>query len=59
METIDVHISTIKIGDTILHNGEVKTVCWRTFGWSSFMGLTLFGDCYHLGYKLVKKIIEF
>lgn len=59
METIDVHISTIKIGDTILHNGEVKTVCRRTFGWSSFMGLTLFGDCYHLGYKLVKKIIEF
>lgn len=59
MKTLDVHISTIKIGDTILHNGEAKTVSKCNFGWSSFMGLTLFGDCYHLGYKPVKKIIEF
>ena len=44
MKTIDVHISKIKIGDTILHNGEAKTVSKRNFGWSSFMGLTLFGD---------------
>ena len=59
MKTINVHISQIEVGDTILHDGVPKTVCKSNIKWDSFMGLSLFGDSYHLGYKPVKKIIEF
>jgi hypothetical protein len=52
------HISTIKAGDTILHNGEVKTVSGNNIKRCSFMGTTLFGDSYHAGHKLVTKIID-
>lgn len=58
MEIQEVHISTIKVGDTILHNGEVKTVNKNYMGYSSFMGHSLFGDSYQLGTILVKKIIS-
>ena len=52
-----VHISTIRIGDTILHNGEVKTISGNNIKYCPFIGTTLFGDSYNLGYKLVIKIL--
>lgn len=55
--TIKVHISQIKSGDTILHNEEIKTVCNRIIKRCDFMGITLFGDSYNLGYKLVTKVL--
>lgn len=58
MEIQEVHISTIKVGDTILHNGEVTTVNKNYMGYSNFMGHSLFGDSYKLGTVLVKKIIS-
>lgn len=58
MEIQEVHISTIKVGDTILHNGEVTTVNKNYMGYSSFMGHSLFGYSYKLGTVLVKKIIS-
>lgn len=51
-----VHISQIQVGDTILHNGEQKTVSGNNLKLCRFMGTTLFGDSYNLGYKLVTKI---
>jgi hypothetical protein len=56
MEQTQVHISQIRNGDTILHNGEVKTVSGNNIKSSKFMGKTLFGDSYNLGHKLVTKI---
>ena len=56
MKTQKVHISSIKIGDTVLHNNEKKTVCKRVLKKSGFMGISLFGDSYNLGYKPVIKI---
>jgi hypothetical protein len=53
----DVHISQINIGDAILHDGKIRTVCNRTMIESSFMGRTLFGDSYRLGNKPVKRIL--
>ena len=50
------HISDIKAGDTILHNGEVKTVSGNNIKCSSFIGKTLFGDSYNLGYKQVEMV---
>jgi hypothetical protein len=52
-----VHISQIKSGDAILHNGKVRTVCNRTLKRSEFMGISLFGDSYNLGYKLVSRVV--
>lgn len=56
MEQTQVHISQIRSGDTILHNGEIKTVSGTDIKYSEFMDKTLFGDSYHIGYKLVTKI---
>ena len=52
------HISNINIGDTILHNGEVLTISGNNIKKGGFMGTTLFGDSYNIGYKLVEKIIK-
>jgi len=56
MHINSVHISEIKSGDAIIHNGEMVTVCNATLKKSTFMGITIFGDSYSLGYKLVKKV---
>lgn len=57
MNTIQVHITSIKPGDTILHDGVIKTVCPSNIKHDAFMGTTLFGDSYMLGTKLVHKVI--
>ena len=57
MEYKKVHISTIRQGDTILHNGELITVSRDYIKRDPFMGLTLYGDSYNLGYKPVIKVI--
>lgn len=51
-----IHISQIRLGDSVLHNGEVKTVCGRTLNNCPFMGISIFGDTYNLGYKLVTRV---
>lgn len=47
------HINDIKPGDTVLRGGELWTVTARDIQQDSFMGRTLFGDSYTLGYDLV------
>lgn len=53
---VKVHISEIKSGDTILHEGKMQTVCNSNIK-HGFMGISIFGDSYNLGNKLVTKII--
>lgn len=48
-----VHISTISPNDVVFHNGELLTVGKNDISRCSFMGLSLFGDSYHSGYKAV------
>lgn len=48
-----VDIATIKAGDTILHNGEIATVCNNNIKYDSFIGYSLFGDSYKLNTKKV------
>jgi hypothetical protein len=46
---VDVHISSIKSGDTILHtDNKITTVCNNNIK-SGFCGITLFGDSYRSG----------
>ncbi len=61
MDNIDkfeeVHISKIRAGDAIVHQGKVRTVSNNDFGESAFMGVTIFGDSYRLGTTTVKRVI--
>lgn len=53
----EVHISTVKSGDTIIHtDNKITTVCNNNIK-RGFCGITLFGDSYRSGIILVKKII--
>ena len=56
MQTKNIHISEIKVGDTILRNGIATTVCRNNIGKDSLLGITLFGDSYNAGHKLVTKV---
>jgi hypothetical protein len=58
MKTESIHISRIITGDTIIHEGELKTVNANHIKKDSCMGLTLFGDSYNLGTKLVIKVVK-
>ena len=57
--TIDVHISQIQPGDTIVHHGIIKTVCRKNIKKCDFMGISIFGDSYMSGHLPVKKVINF
>lgn len=52
---VEVHKNNIVAGDVIFHNGHERTVCNSNLKSDSFMGLTIFGDSYRLGYKPVLK----
>lgn len=52
------HISEIKQGDTVMINGEMRTVGKNNIK-SGFMGITLFGDSYRLGSQPVQKVVIF
>lgn len=50
------HISDIRQGDTVIHNGILTTVCGNNIKRDPFMGTSIFGDCYHSGHKPVLKV---
>ena len=52
--TSAIHISLIRNGDTIIHNGVLKTVCNKDIK-SGFCGITIFGDSFRMGTILVQK----
>lgn len=55
---VKVHISQIRLGDTILHtDGKVRTVCRKDITRNNFTGISLFGDSYRLGTMPVKKLL--
>ena len=54
-EIVAAPIADIKAGDTVLHNGHLKTVSACNIGRDKFLGITLFGDSYRCGREMVKK----
>ena len=56
MKIEKIHISFIKLGDTINHFDGIRTVTKSNIK-SGFMGVTLFGDSYNLGTRLVERVI--
>lgn len=56
-KTQPVHISQIAAGDTIFHDGYLRTVSGNNIKKDACMGTTLFGDSYALGTKPVQKVV--
>ena len=54
--TSEVHISQIRPGDTVIHNGKEMTVSHNNITHCSFMGKALFGDTYKSGTKPVVRV---
>jgi len=52
-----VHISEIKAGDTVILNGQIKTVNEPNIGRCSLLGTTLWGDSYHSGSILIERVL--
>ena len=52
-----VHISEIRRGDTVIHDGKAMTVGKKDIRYSYFFGESLFGDSYNLGQKLVEVML--
>jgi hypothetical protein len=53
---IQKHISLIKNGDTVIHNGNEMTVNNHDIKFG-FMGTTLFGDSYRMGTIPVQVVV--
>ncbi len=50
----EIHIQSVRIGDTVLcSDGRERTVCPKDFKANREIGITLFGDSYQLGQKMV------
>lgn len=47
-------LNKIKVGDTVLHEGKLKTVSRSNLKYDPFMGVGLFGDSYHIKRKVIK-----
>ena len=56
-ETIEVHISDIRVGDTIIENGHLVTIGRNNIKRGQFFGLTVRGDSYNLGARPVLKAV--
>lgn len=58
MKTEKVHISRISVGDVVLcPDNRERTVCKKDIKRDDFMGISLFGDSYKLGYELVTRVL--
>lgn len=54
----EVHISDIKWGDTVFHDGYIRTVGKKDIKKGGFMGDTLWGDSYKGGRDMVKRALN-
>jgi len=58
MKTISVHKDSIIPGDTIVcRDGQTRTVTPEYIKEDSFMGRSIFGDCYNIGTIKVQKVL--
>jgi len=53
----EVHISTLKVGDTVKHDGKVMTLGKGNVKRCPFMGTSIYGDSYKIGRVPVKKVL--
>lgn len=49
-----VNLNSLQVGDTVLHKGKLRTVSKSDINKDSFMGLSIYGDSYHIKRKIIK-----
>lgn len=52
-----VKLNSIQAGDAVLHNGKLRTVSKSDIHRDHFMGVSIFGDSYHIKRKVIKCVI--
>ena len=52
----EVHITDIRVGDTVLYRGELKTVCQNNIRKDDILGVMLWGDSFRAGIIPVQKV---
>lgn len=58
VELESVHISQIAVGDTVKHEGYLRTVCKSNLHNGGFCGTTLWGDSYRSGTIAVQRVVR-
>ena len=53
---IPCHINDLRIGDTVVHNGQMITVSKSNLKRGGFCGTTLAGDSYKAGSQQVQRV---
>jgi len=49
-----VNLNSVQAGDTVLHKGKLRTVSKSDINRDHFMGVSIFGDSYHIKRKIIK-----
>lgn len=49
-----IQLDQVRIGDTVLHDGKLKTISRSNIKHDPFMGIIIFGDSYHIKRKVIK-----
>lgn len=57
VEIVKTPIRNIRAGDVVRHDGKDRTVGIKDIKHCDFMGVSLFGDTYNLGHKLVDLVV--
>lgn len=52
----EIHISEVRVGDVVVHEGKERTVCANNLKSDLFFDKLLFGDSYHIGRKPVQRL---
>lgn len=55
-EIVLTHKNDVKVGDTIIHHGALRTIGKENFTHDQFMGRLILGDSYRLGYEMVQVV---
>lgn len=55
-EIVLTHKNDVKVGDTIIHQGALRTMGKESFTHDQFMGRLILGDSYRLGYEMVQVV---
>lgn len=57
MHHVKVSIKDITVGDTVIHEGKMKTVGKNDIKHDPLFGVLLFGDSFNLGRTFIERVI--
>ena len=56
-KTVEIHVSLVKPGDTVMYRGQMRTVSKSNMSHDPFMGHKLFGDNFMCGLEPVSLVV--